>query len=247
MKITFYGTSHGVPSGDRFCSCYLLEVGGKSYLFDCGAPAIEKMLKGGKDLNSLKAVFLTHRHGDHTNSLINLVDLSNWYFKTMDYDIFVPEKELGDKIKDLIGYTSFVDVDEKRLRFKLASEDTFYDDGNIKVSGVRTQHLHLFDRPAYAFVVEAEGKKLLFTGDMSVGMKKDDFPAVAYSEKFDAIVCELAHFTLSEVAPSLEKAKTDRIIFTHVFPLSKYDDIEKAKNGFTAQIFTPNDDDEIEF
>lgn len=31
MKITFIGTSHGVPAADRFCSCAMIEVG-ESYI-----------------------------------------------------------------------------------------------------------------------------------------------------------------------------------------------------------------------
>ena len=32
MKITFLGTSHGVPSRDRFCSCVMLELGPQATL-----------------------------------------------------------------------------------------------------------------------------------------------------------------------------------------------------------------------
>ena len=38
MKITFLGTSHGVPAADRYCSCTMLEVNGAHYFIDAGAP-----------------------------------------------------------------------------------------------------------------------------------------------------------------------------------------------------------------
>lgn len=43
MKITFLGTGHGVPSPDRHCSATLVEVGGKRYLIDAGAPVVDIM------------------------------------------------------------------------------------------------------------------------------------------------------------------------------------------------------------
>ena len=39
MKITFVGTSHGVPAAYRFCSCYMIESSGSIYMVDAGAPA----------------------------------------------------------------------------------------------------------------------------------------------------------------------------------------------------------------
>ena len=41
MNITFLGTSHGVPSAERYCSCTMIEVGGATYFIDCGAPLTE--------------------------------------------------------------------------------------------------------------------------------------------------------------------------------------------------------------
>ena len=31
MKITFVGTSHGIPQADRYCSCYMIEIGKAIY------------------------------------------------------------------------------------------------------------------------------------------------------------------------------------------------------------------------
>ena len=246
MKITFFGTSHGVPSGDRFCSCAFLEVNGKGYLFDCGAPAIEKMLKKEFDLTALKAVFITHRHGDHINGLTNLVDLSNWYFKNMSYDIYLPERELGERMKEFIEYTSALKMDEERLRLKLTSEGPFYDDGNIKVTAIRTEHMYLVGSPTYAYLIEADGKNLLITGDMSQFLGKEDFPVVAFEKKMDCIICEMAHFSLSDIDKYLKKCLANKFVFTHVFPLNKYDDIEKAKNDYGYPLICVADDDELE-
>lgn len=247
MKVTFFGTSHGVPSATRFCSCAMLEAGGNTYLIDCGAPAVEKLLRLGKELRTLKAVFLTHSHGDHCNSLINLVDLSNWYFKDMSYDVYFPEPELGKKLADLIEYTSNVNIDSERIRFKRAFDGPVYDDGTVKITYIATEHLDTWKRPAYAVLAEAEGKSVLFTGDLSYMLRGKDFPTVASERELDGVVCELAHFGIPELKPYLEKCKAKRLFFTHVFPLEKFDDIEKAKHDYTFPISAVNDDDTIEF
>ena len=60
MNLTMYGTSHGVPSDIRYCSCYMLEVGENIYIFDGGAPVIDLLLREGKDLSKVKAFFCSH-------------------------------------------------------------------------------------------------------------------------------------------------------------------------------------------
>ena len=62
MKITFLGTSHGVPAADRYCSSTMIDVNGCLYFIDAGAPLIDLLLRRGADLNQVKAVFTTHLH-----------------------------------------------------------------------------------------------------------------------------------------------------------------------------------------
>ena len=45
MKITFLGTSHGVPAADRYCSSAMIEVNGSVYLIDAGAPVIDLLIR----------------------------------------------------------------------------------------------------------------------------------------------------------------------------------------------------------
>ena len=53
MKITFLGTSHGVPAADRYCSSTMLEINGARYFIDAGAPLIDILLRRGVDLNKV--------------------------------------------------------------------------------------------------------------------------------------------------------------------------------------------------
>lgn len=44
----------------------------------------------------------------------------------------------------------------------------------------------------------------------------------------------------------LARCNAKKVFFTHVFPLSKYADIESAKGEFRFETFTPNDGDVFE-
>ena len=48
MKITFVGTSHGVPFADRYCTCTMIESGNSVYFIDAGRNIIDSVLRYGK-------------------------------------------------------------------------------------------------------------------------------------------------------------------------------------------------------
>ena len=70
MKVTFLGSSHGVPSAERYCSCIMIEAGESIYFLDAGAPIMEELLKLNKDINNVKAVFITLLNSVGVNPLL---------------------------------------------------------------------------------------------------------------------------------------------------------------------------------
>ena len=244
MKITFLGTSHGVPAADRFCSCAMLDVGGALYFIDAGAPLIDILLRRGVNLDNVRAIFTTHIHGDHTNGLLALGDLFSWYFKTTSVDIYLTEQRGIDAFSEMIR-TVEGGLDEARVRFRLMTADTVYEDENIRVTPFPTQHMASAGRPAYAYLVEAEGKKVLFSGDLSQHLAKGDFPAYALQNPVDLMVCEMAHFGVEHVRPYLEKCRARTLLFNHVFPLHKLEEINALDGAFGYPIRTVNDGDEL--
>lgn len=245
MKITFLGTAHGVPLSDRFCSCTMIESGTSIYLIDAGAPVIDLLLRNGKDINSLRAVFTTHAHFDHTVGIIHLADLMSWYYKSSSADFYLTNDKQFDAYLSLeraCGGENFVYPD--RLRFHVTDPSSPYKDENIKLEYFRTAHMP----NSYAILVSEKSseKRILFSGDFSGNLTKNDFPATLSREEIDIFVCEMAHFGVAELTPYLDTCKAKAVYFNHVFPLSKYDDIEalKGKYPFTAHV--PNDGDVVE-
>ncbi len=244
MRITFLGTSHGVPAADRYCSSTMIEVNGSLYFIDAGAPLIDILLRRGADLDRVRAIFTTHIHGDHTNGIPALADLFSWYFKTTSVDIYMTEQAGIDAFSAMVR-TVEGGLDEARVRFRLMTADTVYEDENIRVTPWPTRHLAAAGRPAYSYLVEAEGKKALFSGDLSQRLEQGDFPAYALANEVDLMVCEMAHFGVEHVLPYLEKCRAKRLLFNHVFPLDKLEKINALDGRFGYPIRTVDDGDEV--
>lgn len=211
MKITFLGTSHGIPMADRFCSSTMIETGGRVYLIDCGAPVADLLIRRGIPFSAIRAVFITHLHDDHTGGLPALCSLSNWAFKDTDYDVFLPE-EAG--ITALRNYVETMDKQPLcgRIRLNTYTPGVIYADDRITVTAIATMHMQPY--PSNAFVLEAEGKRLIFTGDLHGG-DAADFPKIAKEEPSDLIVCEGAHFDIETILPITTACPTKRVWFHH--------------------------------
>ena len=207
MRITFLGTSHGVPEPNRKCSCTMIEAGGKIYFIDMGTPAVDGLRTRMIDIDSVKGVFITHMHGDHSNGLIPFTDIVNWYFRSADPDIVVPDMGAYHAIKAWLEVTK-VPLN-REIRFRETVVGLVYDDGVVRVTAFPTQHC----AKSYAFLIESDGKNVLFTGDLR--NPNIDFPDIPTDIVLDLIVCEAAHFEATDYLPYIRGREIRKICVNH--------------------------------
>ena len=80
MKITFLGTGSGVCENSRFCSAAAVTVKGVTYVIDAGAPISTLLQTKGIRLETVKALFITHNHGDHVGMIPAFIDDTDVHF-----------------------------------------------------------------------------------------------------------------------------------------------------------------------
>ncbi|MFU8807092.1 MAG: MBL fold metallo-hydrolase, partial [Bradymonadaceae bacterium] len=73
VQLVFLGTGSGKPTPHRNVSSMALFREGELYLFDCGEATQIQVSRSSLRPGALKAIFLTHFHGDHVNGLPGLV------------------------------------------------------------------------------------------------------------------------------------------------------------------------------
>lgn len=206
MKITFVGSSHGVPEANRKCTCMMIESGSNTYFVDMGTSAIDALKKRGKSVDSVKGIFITHMHGDHTNSLIQFVDLITWYFKTPDPVIVLPDMNAVSVINDWLTVT--MNGHTKDIKYRKTQPGVVFDDGILKATAIPTKHCP----NSHAYLIECEGKRVLFTGDLK--NPNVDLPD-AGDEAVDLMIAESAHFPATEYETAIEGKNIKEVIITH--------------------------------
>lgn len=236
MRITFLGASHGVPEPNRRCSCAMIEVNGRYYFIDMGVMAIDDLMTRGIPVDAVKGIFITHMHGDHTNGLISFVDLITWYFKSADPEIYLPKIEGAAALN---GWLAVNTTAKKDIRYKEVLPGGLYDDGFLKVTAIPTQHCV----KSYAYLVEAEGKTVLFTGDL--GHPSRDFPEIIKDRETDLVICEAAHFPATDYLPEFEKYNIKKVCVNHHAPWNVPHIQQLAKDMGDIPVTTANDGMEI--
>jgi len=216
MRVTTLGTSHGDPTPCRFSTSTLVESGGAGYLIDAGAPVHALLIRAGKALGAVRAAFITHMHEDHVAGLPSLLKtLLKYPDDAQPLDVFLPEaramEALGAWIRALRRPwpSSLVDV-------HLTAAGEVYADGRATVSAEVTRHLPPEGgcSVSFAYVVEAEGKRVVVTGDLSGDF--GDFPAAALRRPSDLVVCEATHYPPETALPVLAKCPIRWLVLNHV-------------------------------
>ncbi len=90
IKITMLGTSGSSPTKERSMPSVALSYNGDVLLMDCGEGTQMQMLRYGINSSKVKAIFISHAHGDHVIGLAGLVRTMAMNRRQAQLDIFVP-------------------------------------------------------------------------------------------------------------------------------------------------------------
>lgn len=210
MKITFLGTSHGIAEKNQFCSSALVSIGDKHYVIDAGAPLMTLLKNHDVAYEDVQGIFITHTHSDHFMGLVEFTYQINNFacFEQVRIPVFVPDDQRYlNMFQFLFGKAEF----GGRLDYRVYEDGVIFDDGTLKITAIPVGHCP----NAHAFVLEAEGKRVVFTGDLRADLT--DYPKTITEEPCELVVMEGAHCTLNKdkVVDILKDSKCKKMLVNH--------------------------------
>ncbi|RAL23900.1 ribonuclease Z [Lujinxingia litoralis] len=90
IQIVFLGTGSGKPMPQRNVSSVALFREGELFLFDCGEATQLQLTRSGLRPGAIRAIFLSHFHGDHVNGLPGLIGSLTLNQREEALDIYGP-------------------------------------------------------------------------------------------------------------------------------------------------------------
>lgn len=216
MRIVFLGSSHGAPEPNRRCSSILLEVGEVRYFIDMGTQSIEQLTTRGIRPETVKACFITHMHGDHTYGLVSFIDLYSYRYKNANPEFYLP-RNTDRFVTATKEWLACLGVEMRPFRFVHVDDGFVYQDENITLRAYRTMHID----QSFSYVLEAEGKRVYFSGDLgSPAIMENpiaDMPLEEFDKGFDLAILELAHFSApGKYLPLLkDRSNIKKVCITH--------------------------------
>ncbi len=261
MKIVFLGTSHGIAEKNRFCSSAAVTVGNRHYIIDAGAPLMTLLQNYDMAFSDVQGIFITHTHGDHNIGLVELTLQLNVFpqFEHVHFPVYVPDEEKYRAMMDFLEVGEFMNgrllchVYEDpngatktregfggRLWYQVYGDGVIFDDGVLKVTAIPVKHIP----NAHSFMLEAEGKRVFFAGDLLRDLS--DFPREIVEQESALVVMEAAHCKLMEdqTAAILKRSATERMVITHRYfvqnPIDEFE-IFKEKIDGAFEIFEAYD------
>lgn len=204
MKIVFAGTGHGVPEAHKKCSSTIFEIGNRRYIVDAGCDINAELANRRIPYESVKAIFITHPHTDHSDGLCPFLGLISWYYTKSNPEIYVPNESLETLTHQYLAAHGLKLRDAQKI--SIVQAGVIYDDGVLRVTAYPTQHC----KDSFAYLLEAEGKRILCSGDLR--RPSVDFPDV---RDIDAAILEGAHFDITEYTDVIKERNIRTAYINH--------------------------------
>lgn len=222
MELQFLGSGDAFGSGGRFNTCFYVRDRQGAFLVDCGASSMVAIRKFGIDPNTIRAVLITHLHGDHFGGLpFFILDAQLVSRRTAPLTIAGPPG-LHDRLMAAmeIFFPGSTKV-ERRFAIDVRELETrvAHDIDGIAITPYVVKHA--CGAPPFALRVTVDGKVLCYSGDTewAEGLREaaqgaDIFVAEAYF--YDKQV--KFHLDFATLAQHLPELAAKRVVLTHMSP-----------------------------
>lgn len=244
MKIQFLGTGDAFGSGGRFNTCFHVRDQAGAFLVDCGASSMIAIRKFNVDPNAIRAVLITHLHGDHFGGLPYFILDAQLVSRRTTPLIVAGPPGLNERLSVAME-NAFPGSTKVERRFRVEVRELEPRQAHEVAGVVVTPFVvkHACGAPPYALRINVDGKILCYSGDTEwveelaeAARQADLFIAECYfpdrAVKF--------HLDLATLASHLPAISAKRVILTHMSAemLNRRGEIgcETAEDGLVVEL-----------
>lgn len=265
MQVILLGTGYPRPDPERAGPSTAVVVGETVFVVDAGRGAVMRLAATEFPLKTIRAVFLTHLHSDHTAGLPDLFT-STWIFgRSVPLELYGPKgtRELARALVKFFAvdirlrrdFTTMLPAAGATVRAHTVQEGVVYQDATVRVTAFAVDHRPV--EPAFGYRFDAGGKSVVISGDtrpsrnlIRYARGADVLVHEAYlPEHFDrtrtpevAAQLKRYHTTAEEAGQVAQEADVKLLVLTHLVPgTSEQTFLERAGKYFKGKIVAGRD------
>ncbi len=244
MELQFLGSGDAFGSGGRFNTCFYVGDRNGAFLIDCGASSMIAIRKFAIEPNSIRAILITHLHGDHFGGLPFFVLDAQLISRRVTPLTIAGPRGLRDRIAAAMEnfFPGSMRV-ERRFAIDVRELEPrrTQDVEGVEVTPFAVEHAS--GAPAFALRMTADAKTLCYSGDTEwtealreAAREVDLLIVEAYS--FDKRI--KFHLDYTTLARHLPEFRAKRVILTHMsadmLAQAAETELEVAEDGMVVSI-----------
>lgn len=221
-KVTIIGSASGMPVATRAHASFVLELEEGWCLFDVGEGCASSLLRCGLDHRKIFVAFITHMHPDHCIGLPMLLQMMHLSGRELPFTVYLPAEAVAATREYLNALYVFPEKLPFELRLEAIRPNPIYRSDNLVVSAYQNRHLEGYRQltaeshpdnhlECYSFVILAEGKRLVYSGDVAGPAELRD----VLSEP-DLLITECMHISPEELMALLAEKGVSKVVLTHL-------------------------------
>ena len=245
MEVTILGSGASLLSPDRVLAGLMVEIAGKPLIFDLGAGVLHRLSCSLPELTLIEYVFISHFHVDHCSDVPALMQ-SMWL---MGFDkslnVYGP-KHIENAFKGISLIFPYL-IPKLPLKLHLISPGFQAKTEEWTVTAFPVDH---GDMEAYGFVIEAEGKRVVYSGDT-----RPCGETIKHAKGADLLIHECSlpdrmkdlattHTTPGELGALAAQAEVKTLVITHLYPelLKELGEaLSSIRRSFKGKVIVPCD------
>jgi len=234
MRVKFLGSGDAFGTGGRFNTCFHIAAPSGEYLIDCGATALVAMRRFGVDPKAIRAIFISHLHGDHFGGLPFFLLDAQFVSRRTEPLVLVGPPGLDQRLRDAM---EALFPGSSKIAWNFAIDSIAITPGKAHMVGAVSvtpfPAAHESGAPSYALRLSCDGKTVSYSGDTEWTDTMIDAAAgadlfIIESSSYDRKVPYHIDYMTLRTKRDLLMAR--RIILTHMGP----EMLARAKAGEIA-------------